>query len=810
MLLATLLALAVVSGLLWYFNDEELDPSKVELRPAVAVLGFHNVTGREDSDWIEDALTEMLTLELGRGGTLRGVTAQAVEDARLQLDWTLGNPLPADELSGVRGLVGCDYAVSGAFVALPGGDEKLRLDLHVQDAVRGETVSQITREGTTGDLFRMVADAGSEILDALGGSLASESESGLPKNRRAARLFAEGTAALQAFQAEQARDLFQQAVAEEPGNALLHSSLSASWNALGFAQQAAEEAERAFELSEGLSYETRLLIEGRYREMQGDWNAARDVYRNLWVTFPDQLDYGLGLVAAQVESGDPGSALLTVDQLRRLPPPLSDDPRLDMKEAEAAAAAAQIERQATAAERAVQKAEQLGSYLLSAKALLTLSQAERMLGDSIPAASSASRALEIFRELGHEPGQAEALSALAGAELDRGQVDAARDGFREALETYRRLGYRGGQASVINNLAVLQKRAGDLDDALSLYAQAEAIYEEIGFERGIALAANNRGVLLVDRDRLDEAEPLLRRALETWKDDAGPARAFALNNVAELLRLRGETAESRRLHEEALTLRQQAGLRLDEVISLVNLGTLDLWTGDMEQADLRLEQALSKARDLDDPFTTAWALYFYAELQRERGDPALARDSHQEALDLRRELDQRGLVDSSRIALARLALEGGDFDGAAAMADEARLSCRLDSRRAEEIAAAAVQIEALAALGRIHDAEQLVAETRPLAEETSQPLIRADFLRSRAVLTGLSNSRAAAQTVQQMLSEVESLEIAKLTWELQLALAETGAADTAEDRAAMRRLGEDLERRGYGRLQGRALLASGT
>ena len=42
-----------------------------QLRPAVAVLGFRNLAGRDDAHWLSMALSEMLTTELAAGEALR-------------------------------------------------------------------------------------------------------------------------------------------------------------------------------------------------------------------------------------------------------------------------------------------------------------------------------------------------------------------------------------------------------------------------------------------------------------------------------------------------------------------------------------------------------------------------------------------------------------------------------------------------------------------------------------------------------------------------------------------------------------------
>jgi hypothetical protein len=49
--------------------------------------------------------------------------------------------------------------------------------------------------------------------------------------------------------------------------------------------------------------------------------------------FPDNLEYGIALASAQVNEGKGKDALATVAALQALPPPLSDDPRVDLARA---------------------------------------------------------------------------------------------------------------------------------------------------------------------------------------------------------------------------------------------------------------------------------------------------------------------------------------------------------------------------------------------------------------------------------------------------------------------------------------------
>jgi len=50
----------------------------VQIRPAVAVLGFKNLSGRPDEAWLSTALSEMLTTEVGAGEKLRTIPGENI------------------------------------------------------------------------------------------------------------------------------------------------------------------------------------------------------------------------------------------------------------------------------------------------------------------------------------------------------------------------------------------------------------------------------------------------------------------------------------------------------------------------------------------------------------------------------------------------------------------------------------------------------------------------------------------------------------------------------------------------------------
>jgi len=134
----------------------------------------------------------------------------------------------------------------------------------------------------------------------------------LTSNPEAARFYSEGLTKLRSFDSLTARDLLQKAIAVDPNFSLAHSALASAWSGLGYDAKAKEEGKKAFDLSSNLGPEERLWVEGQDRETDKEWDKAVEVYRALFHSFPDNIDYGLRLANAQNSADKPKDALSTV------------------------------------------------------------------------------------------------------------------------------------------------------------------------------------------------------------------------------------------------------------------------------------------------------------------------------------------------------------------------------------------------------------------------------------------------------------------------------------------------------------------
>ena len=175
------------------------------------------------------------------------------------------------------------------------------------------------------------------------------------------------------------------------------------------------------------------------------------------------------------------------------------------------------------------------------------------------------------------------------------------------------------------------------------------------------------------RAAYSQAAPLLRDALAISEKMLGPEHpdtTIILNNLANVLRARGDLAEARPLSERALAISEKVlgPEHPDTAISLTNLANL-LWSqGDLVGARPLYERALAireKAFGPEHP-DTATCLNSLASMLKAQGDFAGARPLYERALAIREKTLGPEHYDTAESLndLAVLLSNEGDFAGA--------------------------------------------------------------------------------------------------------------------------------------------------
>jgi TolB-like protein len=308
----------------------------------MAILGFKNLSNRQDTAWLSTALSEILTTDLAAGEELRIIPNEIVARTKINLSLPDAESIAPETLEKLSKNLGNDFAILGSYLdsgKAEGG--RIRLDLRIQDAGKGNTIATVSETGDEAQLVDLVSRTGARLRERLGLSKVSplesqEIEASVASNPEAIRLYSQGLAKLRTLDALSARDLLTRAVAADRSYPLTHSALATVWLTLGYDSQAQQEAKLALDASDKLSREDHLRVEALYYETSKNWPKAIETYATLCNLFPDNLEYGLALARTQSSGGKGKNALTTLAALARVSAHAKDDPRIDLAISEAA------------------------------------------------------------------------------------------------------------------------------------------------------------------------------------------------------------------------------------------------------------------------------------------------------------------------------------------------------------------------------------------------------------------------------------------------------------------------------------------
>lgn len=720
------------------------------LRRSVAVLGFTNLSGDPHEAWLSTAFSDWLTTELTAGEQLRAIPAESIARMKMELSLPEVDSLGRESLVRIRKNLGTDFVVAGSYARLGAkSDGQIRLDLRLQDTRSGETLGAISETGTEVHLLDLVSRAGQRLRERLGVRAvtreeAAEVATALPSNSESAKLYSEGRAKLRAFDALTARDLLLKAVAVEPNYALSHTALAAAWAQLGYDETAKAEAKKAFDLSSSLSRADRLLTEGRYREMSLDWTRAIEINRALFEFFPDNLDYGLALVNAQVKANRWKEALDTISALRELPLPLRDDPRIDLAECYAARSLGDGKRADASVARAAERARAAGASLLLASALLDQAWTYENLGRFPEVEETVREAKQLYIAANDRRGVAEATTIGAIGLQNQGDYLGAKKAYDEALILYRQIGFRSGLAAENNNIGEVFVYLGDLTGARRSYEAALAIYQEVGDQNGEALAKNGLGDVFLALGNHRKAKEMFDGALEICRQIGNRGRqADALAGEGRVHRLEGETTQALKDETEAKTIFEEIGDKTKVAHVDLHLAELFLDEGKGVLAATSARHAAEVFKKTRATSDEAVANLLVARMLLAEGHIAEARKSVDQVVTVATETHNRELELSAALTAARVRAASGN------PAEISESIAGLDRVIGDATAAkfADVAFEARLALGEIEMNSGNRAAGRASLESLEKESTRGGFLtiaRKAAAALRTVSSRASS------------------------------------------------------------------
>jgi serine/threonine protein kinase/Tfp pilus assembly protein PilF len=726
--LLSILSIFALAGLyLWRHGlassslQKPAETPQTTARPSIAVLGFENLSGRPEHFWLSTAFSEMLSTELASGGRMRVASGEDVARARKDLGLGHAQTYSTQTLAKLRKDLGIDYVVTGSYLdSGPDSGGQLRLDARLQDARTGEILASLPETGTELNLIELLSRTGADLRAKLGtgdiaGTEITKVAATIPKDPVAARLYSEGLEKLRQLDLVGARASLLTAVVIEPDHALIHAALAEAWSQSGYDEKSRNEARRAASLAGQLPQSEQLWVEGRFRESIHEWDKAIDIYRTLLGLYPDNLEYALRLAAVETSAGRPKEAMATIATMRKLPVPVSSDPRIDLAQANADEVAADFKHEGEIAAHAVEEARNRGARLLAARAQYAQAWAALNMGEMDRAWQLANDSRSTYVSVGDLNGEASMVRTLGTIRLMQGDLSAALVYYKDSLRLASAVGNRYSEGAAINQIATTLEREGKHSEALEQYQKTLAIMREVG----------NRF-----------------------------AESIALNNIANILWARGDLEAAREMYDRAEAIAQQLGDKSGEAGADINIAHILFQQGDLKGSEARLQRAVPLAREIGERAILAEAINSLGEIRLAQDNLAEARDRCQEALTLREALaDQLGLGET-RVSIAELRLAEGQPVEAEKLLHQALEAFRKANSQDQEISTVGDLSRSLLDQNKIAEALKAVNGVRVRAESAEDPYVRSSFLIEAARVDAFSGNIAKARGILTKVSQM--------------------------------------------------------
>jgi tetratricopeptide (TPR) repeat protein len=625
-------------------------------RPALAILGFKNLSADPQDDWISGALSEILAFELTTAGRVRLIPGETVAAVKRELSLSGSENHSRAGLSRLARSLGSNLVLTGSYLKEEGG--RLRLQVLLQDARTGETVAWAREAGTREELAGLAAAAARGLQSTIGGSGSSESAeaAALTASTGSLQLYTEALEKLRMWDASAALALAEQAASFDPDSPLIQDALADAAFRLGFDAKARAAADRAVALSTGLPQQIRLGIEARAHEVRGEWDRAAEIYTELRRAWPDDLEHGLRLAKAQLSAGRTPASLATLAGLRRLPSPAGDDPRLDLAEGDAFFRLGEYRRALEAAERGIAGAESRGLFLVAAAGRFDRAWSLSRLGRQAEALADFATARTLYLRTGDRGAAAASQIGRAGVLQATGRTAEAWKAYGEGLSTLRAVGDRRREAKALNNFASVLGEEGDYAGVTPLLERSLAIKREVGDLQGAAMTLVGLGNVLRARGDLRAAHLRIEEALDLGRSlDDAHTTAYALRAFARLLNKEDRTAEARSALEEAIWLTTRMGDGDGTAEARLALGELEAKSGRPDQARAQFEQALAEFHRLDEPGDASFTLLRLGGLSQDQKQYEDARRHYREALLLAQKIGNAFYEAHCHVGLAEVA-----------------------------------------------------------------------------------------------------------------------------------------------------------
>lgn len=554
-------------------------------------------------------------------------------------------------------------------------------------------------------------------------------------------------------------------VIDGPPDALLLAA--EAWFELGQIENARAAIERASE--QGVSKDQQLLAAGLGAELDGEYQAAAELYRQYRDRSPEDPATAIRLVRAALRIPGPGLSEMvenTIQDYSRLAP---EDPLSWYLMAHVTDL---VGHGAMALEAADDVIERTTGDLLEARAQMIRGSALEALGRVEEGGEALDRAQRLFERWGDRRGEAQ-IEELRAFEGNNPPPETTRAHLEKALAWHIENQDFRSQARVSGHLGTLARRQGDYAATEQYSRQATEAFRRLGAFREAVATLNEQGAAALVAGELWVAERLLVEARELAEQTRHADGQLIIEiNLGEVYYARGMLDSAAKTFGKALADTQSLQRVEDEGYVYSWLGRVAMLsdTGSWEEVERLLQKAAQLQKD-HDPGSRPDTLLALAE---HASWLALSRPSESAEQEVETRLATLELAVSGSLALSakllrarHLVVAGGEEEARAALepipdpdengVEASKVRGWAAALRGEDVTPALRELDVLATEAMDHDAVVAAFEARLAAAEIAR-------------VAGLSEGETRLKT---LLAELEETELQGLAWRTRTLLVRT-------------------------------------
>ena len=191
--------------------------SKYESFKVLAIPSFTNLTGNEQYNWYNEALSDMLTTDISATNKVRVVSRNELKKILDEQKLSSSGLMSDQAQISIGNMLGANLIVSGSYTII--GD-KIRIDIKSFDVEKGTVEAASSVEGRVENIFKLEKKLALKTIDALGIELSDEDKINLFQIQSNKLLAVEnnykGIIALDKNKTQEAENYFKQATEIDP------------------------------------------------------------------------------------------------------------------------------------------------------------------------------------------------------------------------------------------------------------------------------------------------------------------------------------------------------------------------------------------------------------------------------------------------------------------------------------------------------------------------------------------------------------------------------------------------------------------